>query len=242
MIENEKWKITFKIKYDLYEYMIMFFDLINALSIFQHFINDVLQKYLNVFCTKYIENILIYNNFKRNHIKHVNKILKRFKKTNIQTNIDKFEFHKIEVTYLNLIVDINDIRMNFCKIQIIVDWKTSIYIRDIQTFIDFVNFDKRFIEDFLKIITFLIKTIRKNKIFIWTKNCQSNFDTLKNMFISTSILIHFDFIKIIILKTNCQSLNSWIQLRHLEFNLNSIWIQLKQLFATTRHFLCVWKY
>ena len=81
----------------------------------------MLQEYLNVFYTIYIDDILIYNNFKRNYIKHVNKILKRFKKTNIQVNIDKFEFHKIEITYLNFIVDINDIRMNSRKIQIIVD-------------------------------------------------------------------------------------------------------------------------
>ena len=49
--------------------MIMLFDLINAFSTFQHFINDVFQKYLNVFCTTYIDDILIYNNFKKNHIK-----------------------------------------------------------------------------------------------------------------------------------------------------------------------------
>ena len=127
---------------------------------------------------------------------------KRFKKANIQANIDKFEFHKIEITYLNFIVDINNIRMNSRKIQIIVDWKTSICIRDIQTFIDFVNFYRRFIKDFSKIITFLIKIIWKNIVFFWTKNCQSNFDTFKSMFISTSILTHFDFIKKIILKTN----------------------------------------
>ena len=202
MIEGEEWKIAFKTRYDLYEYMIMFFDLINALSTFQHFINDVLQRYLNVFCTTYIDDILIYNNFKKDHIKHVNKILERLKKANIQANIDKFEFHKIEVTYLNLIVDINDIRMNSRKIQIIVDWETSICIRDIQVFIDFVNFYRRFIKDFSKIVTFLIKTIRKDKVFIWTKNCQLSFDTFKSMFISTSILTHFDFIKKIILKTN----------------------------------------
>ena len=171
MIENEKWKIAFQIKYNLYEHMIMFFDLINVLSTFQQFINDELQKYLNMFCTTYIDDILIYNNFKKDHIKHVNKILKRFKKANIQANIDKFEFYKIEITYLNFIVDINHIRMNSRKIQIIVDWKTSICIRDIQTFIDFVNFYKRFLKYFSKIIIFLIKIIRKNKVFIWTKNC-----------------------------------------------------------------------
>ena len=83
MIFDEKWKTIFKIRYDFYEYKIMFFDLTNASSIFQHFINDILYEYLNVFCTTYIDDIFIYNNNKKNHIKHVNKILQRFKNANI---------------------------------------------------------------------------------------------------------------------------------------------------------------
>ena len=99
----------------------MFFDLVNAFSTFQHFINDVLHEYLNVFCTTYIDDILIYSKNKKEHIKHVNKILERLKKADLQADIDKSEFHKTEVTYLELIVDVNDIRMNFRKIQTIVD-------------------------------------------------------------------------------------------------------------------------
>ena len=94
MIENEKWKIIFRIKYDLYEYMMMFFELINVLSIFQHFINDVLREYLNVFCIAYIDDILIYNNNKKNYIKHVNKFYKDLKtrackSTSINSNFTK---------------------------------------------------------------------------------------------------------------------------------------------------------
>ena len=99
----------------------MSFDLTNALSIFQHFINDILHEYLNVFCTIYIDNILIYNNNKKDYIKHVNKILQRLKNANIQVDINKSKFHKIEIKYLNFIVKIDDIKMNFEKIKIVID-------------------------------------------------------------------------------------------------------------------------
>ena len=202
MIENEKWKIVFRIKYDFYEYMIMFFELINVSSIFQHFINDVLREYLNVLCIAYIDDILIYNNNKKNHIKHVNKVLQRFKNASLQIDIDKFEFHKTKITYLNFIVDVNDIRMNSRKIQIVVDWKTSTCIKNIQIFIEFVNFYRRFIKNFSKVVISLIKIIRKDKIFMWSKNCQHNFDIFKYLFIIVFILTHFNYIKKIILKTN----------------------------------------
>jgi len=38
------------------------FSLTNALSLFQYFINNTLRPYLDVFCTAYIDNILIYSN------------------------------------------------------------------------------------------------------------------------------------------------------------------------------------
>ena len=74
--EYEK-KITFFIKYNLFEYVIMFFELCNTLSTFQTFINDILREYLNVFCFAYFDDILIYNNIKKEHIKYMRKVLKK---------------------------------------------------------------------------------------------------------------------------------------------------------------------
>ena len=63
--ENYKKKTTFFIKFDLYDYMIMLFNLCNFSITFQIFINNVLKKYLNVFYITYFDDILIYNNIKK---------------------------------------------------------------------------------------------------------------------------------------------------------------------------------
>lgn len=70
-------KITFLIKYNLFEYIMMFFELCNALNTFQVFINNVLREYFNVFYFIYVDDILIYNNIKKN-IKYIKKFLKKF--------------------------------------------------------------------------------------------------------------------------------------------------------------------
>ena len=49
----------------------MFFDLKNELNTFQHYINDILYEFLDVFVTAYINDILIYSNFLSEHQKHV---------------------------------------------------------------------------------------------------------------------------------------------------------------------------
>ena len=58
---NNKWKTTFRTRYNYFEYQIMFFELINASTIFQIYINKILRKYINVICVVYLNNILIYS-------------------------------------------------------------------------------------------------------------------------------------------------------------------------------------
>ena len=55
----------------------MFFELYNALNIFQVFINNVLREYLDIFYSAYLNDILIYNNIKKEHINYVRKVFKK---------------------------------------------------------------------------------------------------------------------------------------------------------------------
>jgi len=61
----------------------MLFSFVNALSLFQHFINNTLRLYLNVFYTTYINNILIYNNNLAKYKKHINFILEALYKASL---------------------------------------------------------------------------------------------------------------------------------------------------------------
>ena len=78
------------------------------------------QECLNDFCIIYLNDIFIYNNLKAEHIKHVNKILFKLKKADFYLNIDKCKFHVTIIKYLNLIIIIEIIQMNFDKIKIIL--------------------------------------------------------------------------------------------------------------------------
>ena len=80
------------------------FSLANALSLFQHFINNTLCPYLDVFCTAYINDILVYSNNLAKYQKHINLILEALKGASLQLDIDKCEFYKTEVLYLRLVI------------------------------------------------------------------------------------------------------------------------------------------
>jgi hypothetical protein len=118
--ENED-LITFKTKYETCKYLIMSFELINDSFIFQNFMNDILMNYLDEFVIAYLNDIIIYNNSKKKHVRHVRKILQRLREVEIQVDVSKCEFHITEIKFLSMIVERDDIKMNSEKIKAIAE-------------------------------------------------------------------------------------------------------------------------
>ena len=68
--DNEDLTI-FIISFDFYKYHVMFFELINDSTFYQHYMNDVLFDYLHQFCQIYLDDIIIYSKTLKKHKKHV---------------------------------------------------------------------------------------------------------------------------------------------------------------------------
>ncbi len=68
MHSNNKDLTIFIIFFNLYKYHVMLFKLINKSAFYQHYINNVLFKYLHQFYQIYLNDIIIYS-----------KILKKYK-------------------------------------------------------------------------------------------------------------------------------------------------------------------
>jgi hypothetical protein len=93
MAEGAEWKIAFRTHYGLFESLVMPFGLTNAPADFQHFINDVLCPYLDVFVTAYLDDILIYSDNLKDHQDHVLKVLKALSEAGLHLKPEKCEFH-----------------------------------------------------------------------------------------------------------------------------------------------------
>jgi hypothetical protein len=73
--EEDAWKTAICTCDGLFEFQVMPFGLTNALATFQRYVNKTLHLYLNVFCTAYLDDDLIYSQTLEEHIQHVCQIL-----------------------------------------------------------------------------------------------------------------------------------------------------------------------
>src|SRR5204863_1999091 len=112
----------------------MLFKLTNTSAIFQKLINHVLYNHLNEFVIAYLDNILIYFENKKDHKKHVKKVLKRLQEKNLYLKSEKCEFHKQQIEYLEHIITTEKLEMNSEKIKAVIEFSTLECVKNIQTF------------------------------------------------------------------------------------------------------------
>jgi len=185
-----------------YKLKILLFELTNDSVSFQQYMNDVLWDFLNDFCQVYLDNILIYSKTQQEHKQHVKMILNRLQEADLQMNIRKCEFDVEEIVFLEVIVSEQDLRMYSIKVKVIVNWTTSINLKEVQSFVKFVNFYRYFIKNFSKLVKLFTQLTRKNTSFVWNEVCVQAFDDLKKQISSISVLWHFDSKRQTILKIN----------------------------------------
>ncbi len=170
---------TFVTFFNVYKYKVMLFELINELASFQHYINNVLFNCLHKFCQIYLNDILIYSKILKEHRTHMKEVLNKLHEVDLQINIDKCKFKIQKISFLELLIFINDLWMNSRKVDVIRSWKVLQLLIHVQIFIDFCNFYQQFIKNFSKIIQLMIKLTWKNHFFEWTKIYQMIFEELK---------------------------------------------------------------
>lgn len=182
--------------------MVINFGLCGAPSTFQNYINDVLHEFLDDFCTAYIDDILVYSENRKEHTRHVRLILERLHEAGLQVDVQKCSFGVTEVKYLDLIITTNGVRMDMEKVSAVLDWPTPKTVKDVQSFLGFANFYRRFIQGFSRLAGPLTQLTKKDHPFKWTPECQKAFEDLKSAFTSAPILLHFDLEKQIVVETD----------------------------------------
>ncbi len=186
--KKNEWKTAFRTRYEMYEYKIISFELANTSTAFQTYINVALRKYFDVFAFAYINNILIFFKILEKHVRYVRVVLERLLQYKLYVNIKKSKFNVVKTTFLDFIIIRDDVQMNSNKVEMIVNWSKSQSHKNVQIFLKFVNFYKRFIKAFFRVANTMfafLKNIDKDKFhtfFVFTSETRKSFEKFRKAF------------------------------------------------------------
>ena len=190
--EGDEWKTAFRSRYGHFEYLVMPFGLANAPATFQNMMNEIFKDLIDMGVVIYLDDILIYSENEDDHVALVKKVLARLQEHQLAIAPEKCEWHKSRVNFLGYIISAEGVEMDQAKIKAVLEWEAPKTVKEVQSFLGFANFYRRFIEGYSRLTRPLTDLTKKSEKFVWSEECSRAFEGLKKRFTSAPILRHFD--------------------------------------------------
>ncbi|KAK1680574.1 hypothetical protein QYE76_041422 [Lolium multiflorum] len=181
-------KTAFVSRYGHHEYLVVPFGLTNAPAIFMNLMNKIFMKYLDKFVIVFIDDILIYSKDKEEHAKHLKIVLQILREHQLYAKFSKCKFWLDSVEFLGHVITKEGIAVNPSKVQSVLEWKSPKNAKEIRGFLGMAGYYRRFIEGFSKIAGPMTKLLKKNTPFVWTDECETSFQTLKEKLTTAPVL------------------------------------------------------
>src|SRR5260370_1749040 len=167
----------------------MFFRLCNSPATFQTMMNNILQDFIhNSKAICYMDDILVYSCTLSDHQWIICQVLSTLREWRLFLKPEKCKFEQKEVEYLGLVILKDHVAMDPTKVHGVTEWPTPTKVKEVQSFLGFVNFYRKFICDFSDVAFPLYVLTRKTQWSVWGSPEQKAFDALKKAVTSAPVL------------------------------------------------------
>jgi len=158
----------------------MFFGLTNSPATFQAIMNELLRDLINTGkVAAFIDDVIIGTESEEGHDELVVEVIKRLEKNNLYVKLEKCKWKVREVGFLGVVIRANGIKMEEEKVKGVLDWLTPRYVKNVQKFLELVNYYCQFIEGFTSIARPLHDLVKKDQKWNWTEKQKEAFRELK---------------------------------------------------------------
>src|SRR5579884_1184630 len=157
--------------------------------------DSILEDYNWKFAMIYIDDINVYSKTWEEHLEHLQKVFQRIREAGLKLNLEKCNFTRDNLPFLEHIITQDGISPNPSTIQRIQEFPTPTNIKKLRSFLGLAGYYRKFIKGFSQIAAPLFKLLKNDIIFVWTVDQKNAFQTLKEKLTSAPILIYPDFTK-----------------------------------------------
>ncbi|KAL0150990.1 hypothetical protein M9458_053717 [Cirrhinus mrigala] len=155
-----------------------------------NFMNEAFREFLHRFVIIYIDDILIYSRDLAEHRRHVMQVLQRLRKHQLFFKAEKCEFYQSTIQFLGYVISPAGIQMDLGKVDSVRDWPQPLTVKELQRFLGFANFYRRFIHSFSHLTAPLTTLLRgQPKTLTWIPGASEAFAALKRAFSEASTLV-----------------------------------------------------
>lgn len=191
--DDAKSKSAFVTSEGLYQFNRMPFGLCNAPATFQRLMDGLFSSCRFNFCLIYLDDLIVFSRTFAEHIQHLKYVFEICEKANIRINPKKSKFAQEELLYLGHSITANGIKPDVKKVECIQKFPVPKSVKELQAFLGLVNFYRRFISKMAHISAPLLKLLKKDESYVWTKRHQSAFDSIKSSLSGATLLHQPDF-------------------------------------------------
>ena len=195
-----------------FEYKRLAFGLCNAPSTFQRLMEGVLAGLNMKTCAVYLDDVIVYAESKSELYSRLKDVFDRFRKANLRLKPKKCSFLNRRVNFLGHTVCEEGVQCSDDHIKAVKDWPEPTCLAELQTFLGFTGFYRRFVAGYSVIAHPLLmlqhghnigkkNPTRKRKSsnepvpWTWGDSQKRAFQSLKTALISAPILAYPDFSK-----------------------------------------------
>jgi hypothetical protein len=186
---------AFSMRYGLYEYLVMSFGLTNAPAHFMYLMNSVFMPELDKFVFVFIDDILLYSKSTEEHEDHSWVVLQRPWDHQLYSKFSKCEFWINEVPFLGDVISSEGITLDPSKVRDVLDWEPPKCVHKVWSFLGLAGYYRRFIPNFSKISKPITEVLKKGTKYVWSKECDEAFQTLKKLLTTSPVLAQPDITK-----------------------------------------------
>eukprot|EP00731_Ephydatia_muelleri_P035738 Em0153g13a len=206
MSPEDRHKTAFCTPQGLFEFKVMPFGLCNAPATFQRLMDLVLAGLQWSKCLVYLDDVILLGTTFGEHLDNIRAVFDRIRQGGLKLRADKCCFLQRNVKYLGHLVGVDGLQVDPDKVGKVASWPVPQSAQQVQQFLGFANYYRRFIQGFAEVAKPLHRLTEHAVNFSWTAECQEAFENLRSRLTRAPILAFPDYTLPFVLDTDASDL------------------------------------